>query len=144
MNHDGHVTCPQRRSIERHDEINEEIWGSEEWKARKEQGIRDHPLCQECGDKTGEPTRVPHHERDAYGDPSYILLEDCRWLCNVCHDGIHAGKFKCPVCGRIASKVLGEQCWYCRPEEEKRQFRKKKGSHKAVNPRTGKWVKVRR
>ncbi len=154
MNDDGHCTCPQRRRIEKHDEQNEEIWNSEEWKRRKEQFLRENPACCSCGGIS----QVPHHpDLEVYGKPEYLDLSNTRPYCNRCHRGLHRGLFRCPDCGKIVSRYEGEKCFGCLEKCDQERLKsgrtarndaKNKANRtayrrchpkKEVNLKTGKW-----
>ena len=158
VNDDFHVTCPQRRRIEHHDEQNQEIWASEEWKEAETLFLQENPTCCVCGGRS----EVHHHpDLEVYGTPEYLNLSGTLPYCNICHDGEHKGKFKCPVCGRLRSKREGERCYAClepgdreRIQQEKRtriagknQYDRKRYRQyhpkKVIDKSTGKWVVLR-
>jgi hypothetical protein len=157
---DYECTNPQRRRIEAHQEANAEVWESEEWREAKAVFLSKNPLCHWCRAES----RVPHHpDYEVYGKPEYLDLSGTLAYCNDCHSGTHNGKFQCPICLKLRSKTEGERCYSCLDSCDKRRIKNNRNSRnevknragrkqyikahptkKVVDPKTGKWVSVKR
>jgi len=147
---------PQNIRIENRHRDNEEVWASPEWKAAVKETQPRHPYCCFCGD----PSQVPHHDRfEVYGKPEYLDLDDTRWMCHTCHRGTHKGRFQCPICRKVRSKLADTPCYRCVSSGDKqgitenkrarndaknrynrKRYRQIRGPAKVVDTKTGKWV----
>ena len=113
------VTCPEAIRAEWRKAYTANVWEQEEWKQKAAMYCATFPKCTFCG----SPTEVPHHtEIDDYGKPTYTDLTDTIPVCNICHDGIHARKFQCPICKKLRATVDGERCYVCLSAEEKERI----------------------
>ena len=158
---------PQNIRIENRKAKNRKIWAGPEWKAKKEEGLKKHPQCESVNLSTGvrceSPSQVPHHpDVEVYGKPEYLNLDDTRWFCNCCHQGTHKGKFPCPVCGKVRSKLADTPCYRCTSPSDKQRIKDRKDDRiqrrneiarkksrkyrpvKVINKQTGKWVTISR
>ena len=157
---DYECTNPQRRRIEAHQEANAEVWEEEKWREVRDQFISKHPICRYCGD----PADVPHHpDLSVYGKEEYFDLTDSIPTCHICHKGIHKNKFACPKCKKIRGTRQDGTCYSCLDADTKQDIRagklrrtevknragrqqyiKAHPTKKVVDPKTGKWVSVKR
>lgn len=150
---------PENIRIENRKAENKTIWASPEWKKAKAEGLLKHPYCWYCG----AASQVPHHEDfETYGHPEYLELDGTRWLCNCCHQGVHKGRFKCPICGKVRSKLADTPCYRCISPGDKQRIKERKDDRnrilneisrsksrkyrpkKVINKQTGEWVTISR